>query len=113
MLRIHEDIGYVIHAVNITSHYVEYEIYELMSVAEDGTVLFKQGDNHTHVLEDAAVYAHGSVKWDGCSNWYWNEQDDCMLHGCSQQDLLNLGEVLSRCWTWTAELLKTFEGVRV
>ena len=114
MIQVHEDINYVIKAVNVASHYVEYEIYELLGITEGGAVLYKLQDSPTCVptqdIKEAALYCHGSVKWDGCSNWYWDEQDDCMLHGCTQQDLLNLGIVLTRCWEWTAELLENFDG---
>jgi hypothetical protein len=64
----------------------------------------------TDNLDDAEVYFHGFVKWDGCSNWHIDEQDRVMLHGCSREDLTNLGEVLARCWDMTAELLPNWDG---
>lgn len=113
MIQVHEDINYVIKAVHISSHYVEYEIYALDGVDEGKPLYHKKDDegwNPQYDIEKAALYCHGSVKWDGCSDWHFDEQDDCMLHGCSQQDLLNLGIVLARCWDWTAELLDNFDG---
>lgn len=58
----------------------------------------------------AQVFAHGSVKWDGCSDWHIDAQDDCMLHGCTREDLTRIGEILARCRDWTAELLPTWNS---
>lgn len=114
MIRIHEDIGYAIRATINGTYAVDYEIYELLG-KDDGHFLYNHKGspcyNPDEPFKEADVYCHGFVKWDGCSNWHWDEQDDCMLHGCSKQDLLNLGIVLARCWDWTTELLKTFDGV--
>lgn len=56
-------------------------------------------------IEESEPYLHGHVIRDGCSNWSFDEQKRCMLHGCDRQDLLNLGEVLARCWDWAEELI--------
>ena len=55
-------------------------------------------------LDDAQAYLHGEVKWDGCSNWHFDEQDRVMLHGCSRANVQRFGEVMALCWDWTAEL---------
>lgn len=36
--------------------------------------------------ERAPTYAHGSIKWDGCINMAFDEQNDCMLHFCGTKD---------------------------
>jgi hypothetical protein len=55
-------------------------------------------------LAQAEIYLHGSVKWDGCSNWHFDEQDRNMLHGCSRRGVQRLGDVMALCWDWSAEL---------
>lgn len=89
------------------SHHVSFTIYEIVGWSE-GTVpgVFDVPEWENALdLADAEVYLHGDVKWDGCSNWHFDEQDRCMLHGCSRGDLQNLGEVMAQCWDWAAELL--------
>ena len=60
-------------------------------------------------MEDADVYLHGSVKWDGCSNWYFDQQDRVMLHGCSRADLVNIGEVMAKCWDYARCNLESWD----
>lgn len=60
--------------------------------------------DETSDLADAQVFAYGRVKWDGCSDWYFDEQEK-MIHGCSRQELIQIGEVLAACWDWTKDLI--------
>jgi hypothetical protein len=62
-------------------------------------------------LEAAEAYLSGSVKWDGCSNWHFDEQDRCMLHGCSREHLVRFGEMMAFCWDWAAELCPNWDDV--
>lgn len=64
----------------------------------------------TENLEEAEIYLHGHVKWDGCSNWYFDAQDGCMLYGCSKSDIQRFGDIMAFCWDWTASILPTFKG---
>jgi len=73
--------------------HVNYKIYEI---------------NPSELTDGNEVFASGAIKWDGCSNWKFDEQERCMLHGCTKQHLLNLGIILAECWEWTRELLPAF-----
>lgn len=61
--------------------------------------------NSTSVIEEAEIYLHGCVKWDGCSDWHFDEQDRCMLHGCTRGDIQRFGDVMALCWDWAKELI--------
>ena len=53
----------------------------------------------------ADVFAHGFVKWDGCSNWTINEAGwGVMLHACDKEGLTRIGLILGECWDMTREL---------
>jgi hypothetical protein len=52
----------------------------------------------TNVLAEAEVFASGSVKWDGCTNFMFPGQEECMLHECNRVSLVNIGVALSRVW---------------
>lgn len=111
MVRHFPDIGYTVVA-EAHSHHVSFKVYEVFGTDSNGIVLWKASDTFGNApcdkLEDAEVYLHGDVKWDGCSNWHFDEQDRVMLHGCSRGDLTNIGEVMARCWDWTKEVLPNF-----
>jgi hypothetical protein len=92
--------------------HVDYTIYDMAAVVP---VLWRRvgatdGFDMTDNIEDAEMYLHGEVKWDGCSNWYFDEQDRVMLHGCSKSDVQRFGDVMALCWEWTAELCPGWLG---
>jgi hypothetical protein len=55
-------------------------------------------------LTTADTYLSGSVKWDGCSNWSFDEQDRGMLHFCAKQDAIALGTLMGYLYDWAKEL---------
>lgn len=94
---------------------VDYTVYDIVGFLEgetqdvyDQPVWAKStatgNTGETDTLDQAEVYLHGSVKWDGCSNWYFDEQDRGMLHACQRVDLQRFGDAMALCWDWTAEL---------
>lgn len=94
----------------VYSHRVDFKIYDMVAWADDTPSWSGGGSCFVGTLAEADVYLHGFVKWDGCSNWHFNEQDCGMLHGCSRENVQRFGDVLGRCWDWTAELLSNWDG---
>jgi hypothetical protein len=105
----------------IHRHRVDFAIYDISGYAVGETVgvydvpeypsVGQVSSMHTTAnLEDAEVYLHGEVKWDGCSNWHFDEQDRVMLHGCSKADIQRFGDVMALCWDWTAELCPSWDA---
>ena len=98
-----KDLGYVV--IGTPGEYeASFRIYEVNAWELDGTPLY--GHSYIKDINDTAVevYAHGYVKWDGCSNWDIDELYRGMLHGCSRRDLLNLGRILGECWDMASDL---------
>jgi len=65
-------------------HYCEFEAFEILS---------------------SERFLHGSIKWDGCSNWHFDIQDDCMIHFCSAQDAAAIGVLFSELYRIADELI--------
>jgi hypothetical protein len=102
------DLNFLIIA-DVFSHHVNFTIYEVITLEKDGSPLFQDPKEKisgifVNTIEQAEPYVHGYIKWDGCSNWYFDEQDKCMLHGCSREDLDRFGKVLVACWDWMSDL---------
>lgn len=104
---------------DVYEYHVDFTIYDIAAwvqstkVGEFDTPEWPErgtafGGQTVAELEKAEVYLHGSVKWDGCSNWHFDEQDRAMLHGCHRKDLTRYGEILAACWDWTAETLPSW-----
>lgn len=55
---------------------------------------------------DNEIIFNGHVKWDGCSNWQFINN---YFHGCTSDDLLNIGKVLEKCWFLTEESLPKWD----
>jgi hypothetical protein len=94
---------------------VEYVLYDIVGweVGEglgefDKPLWLKVGVWNSYdvvnTLAESEPYMHGTVKWDGCSDWCFDQQEHVMLHACDRQGLLRIGQALARCWDWTAEL---------
>ena len=93
---------------------VDFKIYEVIGWAESTTlgiydvpefyIYHAENVRLTESIQEAELFLHGEVKWDGCSNWHFDEQDRGMLHGCTRQELLRFGEVMAACWDWAAEI---------
>jgi hypothetical protein len=103
-----KDLGFTVVAV-ADNYRVDYVIYDIEGEDTEGTVLWhrKGSDSHpdwVETIEEAEPYLHGTVKWDGCSDWSFDEQDRVMLHGCCRADVSRFGEAMARCWDWTKEL---------
>lgn len=91
---------------------VQFRIYEIFPWDDAGNRQWKKCVDGSYdgvdVITDADAYAHGEVKWNGCSNWHIDEQDRVMLHECDRAGLENIGKILAACWDWTKELLPNF-----
>lgn len=96
-------------------YYVTYTIYDIQGFEEGETkdVFDKplwpragamSSPDPVDTLEESEPYLHGDVKWDGCSNWEFDEQERVMLHGCSRSDVQRFGDVMAMCWDWTKEI---------
>lgn len=94
---------------------VRFKIYTIVATDLKGKVFWQKRGGRTSPnpvdnLEEAELYLHGDVTWDGCSNWYFDEQDRVMLHFCGLKDIQSIGQVMERCWHWAGEFMTNWEG---
>ena len=93
-------------------HEVRYAIYDIVGQKVDDSfipVWLADDDRQTDKMDDAQVFLSGNVRWDGCSNWYFNAQNECMIHACNRKEVERIGEVMALCWDWTAELCEKWQ----
>lgn len=107
--RTEPDLDFTIVA-EVGEAHVGYKLYDVTGWDGDDYSVPWYGDSKE--LASAPLYLHGDVKWDGCSNWWFDEQEDrnVMLHGCSRADIERLGKAMALCWDWTKELIDMWEG---
>jgi hypothetical protein len=88
-------------------HYCEFEVFEILS--SEPTTLWNlpsgSRPDPTDDLSKAERFLHGSIKWDGCSNWHFDIQDGCMIHFCSAQDAAAIGVLFNELYEMADELI--------
>lgn len=88
---------------------VSYIVFQTLGVDEQGVRWWiKDRDGifgMTSNIDEADVYLHGFVKWDGCSNWYFDEQDHAMIHFCGRRGMKRVSDLLFACFDMTEELI--------
>lgn len=98
---------------------VDFTVYDVVGFCEgankgvyDRPIWHKIGATDSmdsvETLEEAEVFLHGQVKWDGCADWYFDEQDRVMLHTCSRAGLERYSAVMLYCYDMARELLPDF-----
>jgi len=114
MIRTFEDLDFTAVAT-VKDYLVDFEIYDVSAwTVPDHKPMWPRAGSVScaDAVEDLALsepYLTGHVKWDGCSNWHFDEQDRCMLHGCSHQAVLRFGQIMGECWCWASELLPDWD----
>ena len=112
IIRHLDELGFTV-KIYPEKYHVKFELFELAgkmtSGPRNGERIYAPMNNYPS-LEDAPVYAHGTVKWDGCSDWHFDEQDRCCIHGCSRGRLTGLGVVLGLCWDYASEFIESWDG---
>ena len=113
-----EDI--IIHLTNIPftvvatpyDSYCEFNVYEI--IAREPKLLWNLPSGHspdpTEHLAEAQKFLHGYVKWDGCSNWHFDIQDDCMIHFCSSEQAEDIGVLFRELYLLAAKFIPMWSG---
>lgn len=63
---------------------------------------------YTSVLCMGSHLISGSIKWDGCSDIRFDQ--DQIYHGCRRQDMEGLGFALSKAWDIASQNIEGFDG---
>lgn len=106
--RFLKDLGYLV-VPTVTEWLVAFKVYEAC-LCGDGSLVYPDNGDFLDSVEAAPLFLHGEVKWDGCSNWHFDEQDRVMLHQCSRGGLEGIGKLLVTCWDMAKELMPNFQG---
>ena len=113
-IRHHVDIGFTVVVSEASDYATHFDIYEIILALPDRTPNWQRKGSNSFdpcdKIEDSKRYLHGHIKWDGCSNWCFDDQDERMLHFCDLKDMQAISKVMERCWAWASELCPNFDG---
>lgn len=103
--------------VSIEDYCVEFIVKEIagetVSPPPEGLWLYTVKDavcnmDTTTVFNDGETFLHGSIKWDGCSNWDFHTSE-VMAHFCGRQGATSIGRLMDRMYQITKERLRTYD----
>ena len=109
-----DDIEYYVVA-EANGYVMDFKVYEtIRDYGEPTTLQFLRagGDHGMDIVTttaEAQVYASGAVKWDGCSNWVFDELNRCALHFCSRGEATNVGVMMGRVYDLAADLISHWD----
>lgn len=93
--------------VRVHKHFMEFAAYSCVGVG-DARYYDRAGagcsSDITEDVADAQVFLRGSIKWDGCCNIRFDEQDEHMLHFCGRGDAARVGKLIDRLYDIAAEI---------
>jgi hypothetical protein len=103
----YDDIGFYVRTTEVGSHHANFVVFRVQGQMDDGQCVFEGSDGQAvFSIDEAQVFLHGDVKWDGCSNWYFDEQDEVMLHFCSKDEAMRLGLLMGRLYELAESLIE-------
>lgn len=111
-ISVMNDLWFTIKMTMAHQYRADFVIYEIAGIQLDGIpiyVLKGTERDMTNEIDDAKVFMHGDIKYDGCTNWYFDSQDECMIHFCSREQLKNLGSLLTACFDMAFEINQEWE----
>jgi hypothetical protein len=94
---------------------LEFKCYEQTAKNMDGTPCYQRrgamsSPDFVDSIHEAEVFLSGSIKWDGCANVRFDEQDEVMLHFCGQDETDKIGLLFAKLYALAAEHIPTWCG---
>lgn len=96
--------------------WVDFKVYDVVgwTVDKPPQPLYDRGNGEIFGVPvqfpgEAQIFCHGRIKWDGCCDLYFDEQDVVMLHGCCRRDMTRLGALMDVLYTTAAEIMNREE----
>lgn len=104
-----DEVPFCIH-VEPGTHYMVFECYELVfyhdCLPHYHVKDYTCGTDVTSDLEKAQIYLSGQIKWDGCADLYFDEQENAALHFCGIKDARRISCLIERLYEIAKELIE-------
>lgn len=107
MLYVFADDLYAAEMKACNEHVVDFKLYVIGMGLNDTKPIFFDDDHNEVEIEKAPVFMQGHIKWDGCCNYTFPEQESCMLHMCGFKDFERLNLVIKKMYELVPSIIKT------
>lgn len=89
LIKDHEELSDYVVIEHCHDHYIEFEVYECQ-----------------HSQLDEIIFMKGYVRWDGCSNWDF--EDRYPLHFCRPKDAEIFALLIKKLYEFAAKLMPDY-----
>ena len=86
----------------------DFKVYSIYGIDSAGFVIFEHPEKCSHpvdTIQEARLFMHGEIKWDGCTNFHFDEQDKLMIHMCGRKDMADLATLFDRLYAMADEVM--------
>lgn len=94
--------------------WIDFEAYEVAGrdSVRDGDLRYPKWEGSLLTSSETPTdrFAHGDLRWDGCSNIAFDEQERAMLHSCGRDHAARLGRLLDAIYDLGREHMDHWEG---
>ena len=100
-------------ANKVTPVSVSFTVYAVAGWGVDNSKSFSTPEgSSTERTEDAAVFAKGYLKWDGCMELEQDQSDDTgdVWHFCGKEDASTLSELIDMIYVFGAEKIEKWDA---
>lgn len=109
----YEDIRATV-VYQIDDYNVEFKAYEI--VANDGKKMYERKDSkgsgdEVYELKDAQTLIRGLVKWDGCSHFFFGDEEG-YIHLCGRYCIVNVSELIKKIFYRSGELMPENKDIK-
>lgn len=91
---------------------LDFEAYAVSGTDQNGVRLYEnEHSNYQAIpLSEALRYVHGTIRFDGCVNFMFDEcADNCMLHECGRAGFRRTAEMLEKIYDIAAGQMPEWE----
>lgn len=91
--------------IQLEGSYLKFRVFNICLGSDDindTDVWFREKGSpiweSTKDIENALCMMSGDIRFDGCMNLIFPEQEECMLHFCGRKDAANIGIIINRIY---------------
>jgi hypothetical protein len=112
-----DEPSYAIHFKLHGDHWLDFRIYEIVRTTDaSGTQAIEYIDPAAPTNCPAGTsppevpFANGDIKWDGCSDFYFDAQEHCMLHFCSKDSIQRMARMMQSVYELASTVMPAWDG---
>ena len=104
--------------INVFEHRMEFKVFEYTEFTGPNghgeqypSLRGVSSDDDTEDIYNAQSYFEGTIKWDGCCNVIYSDQNNCMLHYCGISDYRESHNMIEGLYNYASENIPSWDDL--